>query len=257
MQSREHVDDVVCRHVDGTLDAGDREQVVAHLALCRECARDVAVQQMVRTALRRHAHTLGETAPDALRARVTGLAATPASPANVVRFPVAPPIAPRRRWARFVPVSVAAALLLAFGVGAFSPAGTVLAAQLVLDHLKCRAIATVTPGAEAAELARSWEQSWGWPVAVPASRSDLGLALVGLRNCLYHDGTMAHLMYDYRGHRVSLFVMPHRGAGAHQLAMLGQQTDTWVADGRTYAVVTDVAAGSVDDIAAYFRQAVR
>jgi anti-sigma factor RsiW len=250
----------LCQHADGALDSTEQGAVSAHLAACPACARDAALQLVVRQALRTHAATLTEAAPASLRARVAAIAtaAPPAERATVVPFATWPAQPERRRrWTGFVPMTAAATLLLAFGVGALSPTGTVLAAQLALDHLKCRAIAPITAGADPYEVGRTWERTRGWPVAVPGSRPALHLQFVGLRRCMYHDGTMAHLMYDYRGHRVSLFVMPHAEANAERLAVLGQQTETWTADGRTYAVVADGGAGDLADIAAYFRQAAR
>jgi anti-sigma factor (TIGR02949 family) len=259
MDSGEHVTDVLCQHVDGSLQMSDQETVTAHLAACPACARDAALQMVVRRALRTHASSLTETAPDSLRARVAGLASPVVTQAAgvVVPFPANVVRRATRRWTRVLPMTAAATLLLAVGAGLLSPTGTVLAAQLTLDHLKCRAIASVSPGADPTHLGREWEQSWGWPVTVPGSRSDLDLSFVGLRHCLYHDGTMAHLMYDYRGHRVSLFVMPQRDAVANRFALLGQRTETWSAGGRAYAVVADEGAGELGSIAAYFRQVVR
>lgn len=252
MPSCEHIAPSLCQFADGTLPLSAHPDVVRHLEQCPACARDLEEQSSVRRALSAEAGVLRGTAPDALRARVTALVS---SPKTVVPFPAA--ARPKKTWTRLVPASLAAGVLLAAAVGAFSPAGTVLAAQLALDHLKCRAIAAVTPDADAMAVAREWEDRWGWPVTVPPTASSLGLSFVGLRNCLYHDGTMAHLMYDYRGHRLSLFVMPHSEARADALAMLGQHTETWAAGGRTYALVVDGTAGNVDEVAAYLRQAAR
>jgi anti-sigma factor RsiW len=94
-------------------------------------------------------------------------------------------------------------------------------------------------------------------VTVPGSHPGLGLRFVGLRNCLHHEGTMAHLMYDYRGHRLSLFVMPHTETVERDADVFGQQTHTWAAGGRGYALVAEGAIGDLKDVAEYLRHAVR
>jgi anti-sigma factor RsiW len=253
MSSCEQTIERLCQYADGALPEPERAEVDRHLARCRDCQSEVATQRAVRAALRTHAGALREPASVGLRSRVTAMVASPA----VLPFRAARPRRASQRWARVVPASLAAGLVLAVGIGALAPSGTVLAAQLALDHLKCRVIATVSPEADPGELARRWQHDRGWPIAVPGSRPELRLSLLGLRNCLYHDGTMAHLMYDYRGHRVSLFVMPHREAAAPDMSLLGQHTLTWAASGRTYAVVADAAAGDLGEVAAYLRQDVR
>jgi anti-sigma factor RsiW len=127
----------------------------------------------------------------------------------------------------------------------------VLAAQLAFDHLKCLVVAATEAGVVPAEVERQWQERRGWPIGVPASAPSLDLQLVGLRTCLYHDGHMAHVLYEHGGQRVSLFVMPQREAAAAVLSVFGQQTRTWSHDGRTYAMVADAAAGPLEAVAAY------
>jgi hypothetical protein len=51
--------------------------------------------------------------------------------------------------------------------------------------------------------------------------------------------------------------MPQRETGTHDVAMLGQQTHTWAAAGRTYALVSDAGAGDLADVVEYVRGSVR
>lgn len=243
------------RWADGEVGSPELLDLRRHLDACPACADDVRRQQDARQALRGHAAQLRGAAPDALRQRVEALVAAEAGRGKVL--PMAAHRA-RRAWARpltWMPRSVAAALLLAVSgivaAGALAPTGGVLAAQLALDHLKCLVIAPTEPGVDARRIERQWEQSHGWAVTLPESSPERGIALVGLRTCLYHDGRMAHVLYDRGGHRVSLFVMPHREAAAAVLDVFGQQTRTWTRDGRTYALVAS-GAGSLDEVADYF-----
>lgn len=255
----ERYEDLRVRWVDGDLAAIEAAELKRHLDACPACAGDVEAQHGVRAALREAAQDLRGRAPDALRRRVVeSLAASDTRRgATVVAMR---PRAARAGWGavrQWVPRSAAAAVLLAVAgvvaVGALAPRGGVLAAQLALDHLKCLVIAPTEPHVEAADVERQWAASRGWSIGVPASSPDHGLELVGLRTCLYHDGQMAHVLYEHRGQRVSLFVMPHAEASAAALDLFGQQTRTWSRDGRTYALVAGEVAGPLDAVAEYFQ----
>lgn len=254
MPTSEHLNDLAGGYAEHTLEGTQLEDAVAHVNSCPACARDVAVQQQVRDSLRARAAVLREPVPATLESRVVELLGRP----TVVPFDRPARADARRpawRMRRFVPASLAAGLLLAVTAGALAPSGSVLAAQLALDHLKCKLIAPVAPGSDARQLAERWQADRGWPVAVPGTAPDLGLQFVGLRNCLYHDGTLAHVMYDFRGRRLSLFVMPHAHADPHALTVFGQRTVTWTKGDRAYAVVAPSEVGDLGGIAAYFREA--
>jgi anti-sigma factor RsiW len=163
--------------------------------------------------------------------------------------------------ARWMPRSAAAAVLLAVAgivaAGALAPRGGVLAAQLALDHLKCLVIAHAEPHVEAADVEQQWQAARGWAIKVPPSSAAHGLRLVGLRTCLFHEGQMAHVLYEHAGHRVSLFVMPQHESPETALAVFGQQTRTWSHDGRTYALVAAGSAGTLGDVEGYLRAQAR
>jgi anti-sigma factor RsiW len=256
----EQFDVLRAQWADGSLAPDTAEALERHTKACPACAADARAQQVVHRVLRRHADALREQAPPALRARVTSLVG---QRANVVPFAAA---RRPRSWAasrpwQWIPRSVAAALVLAvagvFAAGALAPAGSVLAWETALDHLKCRLIAAVDPATEPEAIERRWQAQRGWPIRVPASLDSGGLTLVGLRTCLFHQGQMAHVMYDLRGDRVSLFVMPDRTSAAADTSVLGQRTRSWVRDGRTYVLVLPATVASVDDVAAYFEAQAR
>lgn len=239
-------------YADGQLGQDAREYVGAHLASCAACREAEAVQQQARTLVRAHATDLREVAPGQLRAAVTRRPAP-------VRAPVPRRVAP---W-RWVSLPAAAALLIAVtgvvAVGALAPRGSVLAAQLTLDHLKCALITHDRPQERPDIAAAEWKRRRGWDVAVPPSSPDGQIQFVALRRCLYSDGEVAHLVYEDRraGRPVSLFVLPRARQGAPELAIMGHDTVTWSAGGRTYAVVSAVPAADLQRAVAYFHDRVR
>jgi anti-sigma factor RsiW len=230
--------------VDGALAPAEARAVEAHVEACQGCAAAVATGQAARTLLRRHAPALRTPAPAGLRARVT-----PAASPKVV------PFRPRRPLWRLVPLSAAAALLLAalsvVAMGALGPQGTVLAAQLTLDHLKCLLLDRPHGPADPAGLAAHWEAEHGWAVDIPASAAEQHLELVGLRQCLFDGGTMAHVLYRHEGRSVSLFILPRARPSVPVLEIMGHETIVWQGQDRTYALVVDEPSAGSRALAAY------
>ena len=243
---------LLAAYADAELEPEARQQVAAHLASCAACRDAETVQRQVRAVLRARVSSLREAAPASLRAAVERRPAPVQAPAS----------RPLAVW-RWVPLPAAAALLIALTgvviVGALAPRGSVLAAQLTLDHLKCALITHDRSHERPDEAARSWRQRRGWDVGVPASSSDAGLEFVALRRCLYSDGEAAHLIYEDRrtGRPVSLFVLPHARQGAPELAIMGHDTVTWSANGRTYAVVGALPAADLHRAVGYLHDRVR
>lgn len=239
-------------HIDGELQPDADRRAAAHLEACASCREIEAVQRQVRALLQAHAPALREPAPAPLRARV---ARRPAPVESSGPRRLAP-------W-RWVPLPVAAALVVAItgvvAIGALAPAGSVLAAQLTLDHLKCVLITHDRTHEQPAEAAAQWRERRGWDVAVPPSSPDGELDFVALRRCLYSDGEAAHLIYQARrgGRPVSLFVMPRERQTAPEVDIMGHDTVTWSANGRTYAVVGDLPAADLQRAVAYLHAHVR
>jgi anti-sigma factor RsiW len=228
---------------DGTLAASDQEMVDAHLAGCERCRATALCERAIHGLLRSRASRLHEAAAPRLRERILAGrrreearrdATSPVHPATAST-------AARSPWWRLpLAAGVALALLSASLLAAFAPSGTVLAAELAFDHLKCRLIATPDRTADAAALEARWRAREGWAVDVPPPDRLAGLELAGLRRCLFHGGKMAHISYTWRGRPVSLFVLrdpTHQSSG---LAIMGVATTTWVGDGHTYALTGDL-----------------
>ena len=214
--------------VDGEEPPATRRSVEAHLAACPPCKQHADDETAGRELVRSHRDELRATAPPSLRMRCANLpSALRARPTPIYR-----------RW---VPLSLAATLILAVaGVFLFGVNNPVqaLAASLTLDHVKCF---TVTDGApaDASDASREWEQDHGWPISVPKASPDEQLTLIDVRHCLSSDGRAAHLMYMWRGAPLSLYVLPEDAGHAGVANRMGRDAVIWCANRRTYAVVAD------------------
>jgi anti-sigma factor RsiW len=241
-------------YVDDEAAAPDRATVDAHLHACGPCRDRVASERVAREVLRSRRTGLRPCASDALRTRCAAHRIVPAIKGGLVT---------RRGW---VPLSLAAALLLAIGGTLFLAGNTVevLAAQLAVDHIKCFQFppdrAAVDPLAEG----RKWEAGHGWPLKVTASEKSEQLELIGVRRCLSTEGRVAHLMYRWRGQPLSVFVLNSRlrrsddspGTLAESsLENMGEHAIIWSRAGRTYAVVARDSSPRLQEVARYVRRA--
>jgi anti-sigma factor RsiW len=135
---------------------------------------------------------------------------------------------------------------------------TALAAQLTIDHAKCFALRPSAPTTEAPEqIAARYKQVQGWNVAVPPEDDTEKLALISGRRCLYGEGLMAHVMYDWRGKPLSLFVLPGARQTSRVFEIMGHETMVWPEGNSTYALVGTASRADMERMAARVRQIVR
>jgi len=235
-------------YVDGESTALDRAAVEAHVGVCPPCRDALACEQACRDVLRARRGALHEPAPAPLRTRCAAAGASS-------------PAAAPRRW---VPLSVAATLVLAVGAALiynlYAPAEA-LATQLTLDHVKCF---RVGPGAAPAGdpaaaplpalLEDRWRRQEGWGIQVPASWPAGGIALIGVRKCLSSEGSVAHVMYSCRGEPLSLYVLRGSLRADGLLETLGHRAIIWSGADRTYVVLGNEPEPELRRIAAYVRQ---
>jgi anti-sigma factor RsiW len=223
------LDERLTPFVDGEAPPADRAAVGAHLAQCPPCRKHADDERTARDLVREHRAGLRPPAPPALRDRCSGL--PHAQPGRSFGTTV-------RRWA---PLSVAATFVLAvaavFALG-LNDGAQALAASLALDHVTCFKLGAPATPADAAVESRQWQQHRGWPVAIPPTAPAEQLQLVKVRRCLSSDGRAAHLMYNWHGTPLSLYVLPrdtrHQGA----MRKIGHHAVIWSDHQRTYAVVT-------------------
>lgn len=231
-------------YIDGEIDQEARVAADRHAAACPPCREHMESERGARDMLREHRAALRGSAPPELRSRCAGSRRTSHSRLHVPRW---------------VPLSVAAALILALGavfVIGMNDKVEALAAGLALDHVKCFKVSVPAGGTgpiDANAAAAAWEGKQGWPIVVPASQPAEGLRLIHVRRCLSTDGRVAHLMYLWHGAPLSVYVLPHSIGREEVLDSMGHETAVWSANGRTYAVLATGHPQDFDRIVAYVK----
>jgi anti-sigma factor RsiW len=257
MKSCRDVESLVTPYLDGQIDPGERGDVEDHLEHCPPCRERAHQARTARAIVRTRGTALAPRAPAGLRTRCAAL--VPGAPRAASRSPRPFAALPRIGW---LPISAAAVVL--FGVTGLlvfslsSRLDTALAAQLTIDHAKCFVLRpskppTVTP----AQIAARYKAQQGWTVTVPPSDAAEGLQLIGGRRCLYGEGLMAHVMYDWHGKPLSIFVLPGARQTARLFEIMGHETIVWPEDGSTYALVGTAPRADMERMAARVRQMVR
>ena len=208
-------------YVDAEASHAELAAVERHLRRCPACQRRVAAERAARETLKRHCHSTlvggpagargaaRETAPTCPRTRVApGAAGGGRSPW-------------RRRWSAPAPSAVTAI----FTQGS----ATVLAAQLVADHVKCFFTVDRSGALDPVQVGDRLKSQYGFDVPVPAGSPAIGLRLVGARRCLSSDGRTAHLLYSWNGESVSLYVIPDDNRPAADVHVMGHDERDLVA----------------------------
>ena len=221
-------------------DAGapaERSTVDAHLKKCGRCRDEVAVERAARDVLVARRDELRSPAPPGLRSRCAAQAASSAAAAVRVRPPI------YRRW---VPMSLAATLFLAiagvFGLG-LTNKSEALAFQMTIDHVKCARFAGDGAHIDGAAEEQRWAATYGWPIRVAnkvagSTQPQDVPRLRDVRRCAVTDGRVAHLLYDWKGHPLSVYVLPSVVVkGAAEVRRFGHDAVMWSENGRTYVVL--------------------
>ena len=250
MKSCEDVDALMTPYVDGEAAVEETAAVDAHLADCPPCRARASAERAAREVLQARSTALGERASAGLRARCV------AATSDTSRVPSATAFL-GRRVAGWVPLSLAATLVLAVGgvffVGQNDRLEVAFAAQLALDHDRCFSHleeTTSTFDRRAAEARLASEH--GLELTVPDETSEFDL--IDVRQCLYDEGEMAHILCEWQGEPVSLFVVPERGTREQQLEIMGHDALTWTDEENAYVLVADQGPVDVNQLQAYVRR---
>ena len=252
MKDCRDVDAIMTAYVDGEVAAEEAAAVRTHLAECPPCRERASVERVAREVLRVRAAALGERASASLRARCVAM--TPAASdavgqtAGMVLW---------RRVSGWVPLSMAAAVLLAVGavfvVGQSQRLEAAFAAQLALDHDRCFThLDDIIPEFDRHQAELSLANDHGLNVTMPAESSDFDL--IDVRQCLYDEGEMAHVLCEWRGQPVSLFVVPGRSDREQLLEIVGHDAVIWSENDNAYVVVADLGPVDIGRVAEYVRQ---
>ena len=233
--------------VDGEAAAGDRAAVETHIHRCGHCRDLVAAERAAREVVFARRDDLRETASQSLHAKCAAHAAWTGQRSRVM--PVV------RRW---LPLSVAATLVLAVAavfVFGLNNKVQALAFQMTLDHVKCARFANTSTPVDAASAGQQWGATYGWPLRVPASSPSTGLELRAVRRCAVTDGRVAHLMYEWRGEPLSIYVLPERVIGEPEQVVerLSHDSILWSQNGRTYVVLSHASRPELDGVVRYVK----
>ena len=248
MKSCHDVDVIMTAYVDGEVAAAEAAEVDAHLAMCPPCRERASSEGVVRQVLHANAATLVERAPSGLTARC--IATTPRASPPAGR-------APAQRIVGWVPLSMAATVLLAVGavfiVGQNKQLEAAFAAQLAIDHDRCFThLEEVVTGFDEVQAGGVLVNTFGIDTTVPPESADFDL--LDVRQCLYDEGAMAHVLCEWRGQPVSLFVVPGRTDREQLLEIVGHDAVIWSGDGNTYVLMTEQGPVEIGRVAQYVRQ---
>ena len=215
----------------------ERSRVDAHLKKCGRCRDEVAVERAARDVLVARRDELRSAAPEVLKRRCAAHAASCSGPVATARVPL------YRRW---VPMSLAATLVLAVaGVFMFglTEKAQALAFQMTIDHVKCSRLAGDGAHIDSAVEEQRWAATYGWPIRVAgkvagSTQGQDAPRLRDVRRCAVTDGRVAHLIYDWKGHPLSVYVLPSVVVkGAKEVRQFGHDAVLWSQNGRTYVVL--------------------
>lgn len=238
------VDEQLAAYVDGEQPDALQTSVDEHLRECPSCRAHADGERAARDLLRTHRERLRTAAPAGLQARCEEATRALA------------PARQRSAMHAWVPLSLAATLILAVGavfVFGLNDRVEALAAGMVLDHAKCFKIAAAAGKADAVSDEALWQEKQGWAIRVPPSSDEQQLTLIDVRRCLTADGWSAHLMYQWRGQPLSVYVLPKMVGSAGPSETLGHETAIWAAGGRTYAVLADGRPPGFEGIVSYMK----
>jgi anti-sigma factor (TIGR02949 family) len=254
------LDDRLAPYVDGEDTPAAHRAVDAHLAKCPPCRAEADAETAARDLVREHKGALAGRAPDTLRARCAASFPLSASGSQLSAAGLQSSRLPSSRLRRWVPLSLAATLVLAVaGVFLFGLNDRVqaLAASLAADHNRCFRVFGTATEVDPVATEHTWQQDQGWPIVIPQTEPAQQLKLVNVRRCFTTEGRSAHMMYTWRGEPLSVYVLQGDAGRDRIVHKLGTQAVVWCANQRTYAVVSSDTVRDVTPIVDYMKARVR
>jgi anti-sigma factor RsiW len=252
----------VTPYVDGQLDRENRAEVDAHLRVCPPCHARIVIEQSVRALLTARQQTLKrEAAPASLQERCGEIARVRAG-ATASPGAIATASATRAPWrARLQPFALAASLVFLVGAafyGVTDRSNGVMAAELVVDHIKCFGVNRLVDVRQPPSIVEAAMASgFGWHMRLPAEPQQIGLELVGARPCLYGGGRVAHIMYRHNGNPVSVFMLPRSVRPSEVLDVMGHEAAIWPSGDRTFVLVAREPREEVERLASFVHASLR
>ena len=251
MKDCREIESLKAPYVDGEAAPRERMTVDSHLSACPRCRDEIAGEREAHETLAARRAELRVAAPERLKERCAAFArSAPAAP-----VPLRPRAPIYRRW---VPMSVAATIVLAVvGVFAFglTEKSQALAFQMSIDHVKCARFSSDATHVDSHGEGERWRTTYGWPLRVAASAPDESLRLRGVRRCAVTDGRVAHLLYEWQGRPLSVYVLPADVIrGSAEVRRFGHDAVMWSQNGRTYVVLArDEQRPQLDGVLRYMK----
>jgi anti-sigma factor RsiW len=245
-------------YVDDELDVAHSLGVEQHLETCPACARIVANQEKLRSAIQ--ANNLSYDPPPAFDARIESALRDIVEPPTPKAVSVKPPARPRAGWPW---IAAAAAILLALVLGpklpvGRAPASETLLSQEVLDsHLR-----SLMPGhltdVESSDrhTVKPWfngKLDFSPPVADFASD---GFPLVGGRMDSINGRSVAALVYGRNKHFINVYLWPssERASPPVSYSLQGYNLMHWTGGGFAWWMSSDLNPAELGQLAARLRQ---
>jgi hypothetical protein len=152
---------------------------------------------------------------------------------------------------------MAATVLLAVGAvflfGQNKQLEAAFAAQLAIDHDRCFSqVEEIAAGFDQERAQVVLADELGINAMVPAESVDFDL--LDVRQCLYDEGAMAHVLCEWRGQPVSLFVVPGRSDREQILEIVGHDAVIWSEGDNAYVLVAEPGPVEIGQVAEYVRQ---
>ena len=253
MKSCREIDALMTPYVDGETGAHETADVDTHLGVCPSCRERANRERAVRGMVHAKAAALGERASSSLRARC--IAATPEQPVPTAALAAGGSTARWRRVSGWIPLSMAAAVLVSVTAGLVFNQNVLevaFAAQLAKDHEKCFVDLTAVDGkfdtvsAQVALLDLA-----GIRLTVP-DESD-AFDVIDVRYCQYNGGGMAHILCEWRGQPVSLFVVPGRSRRERRIETIEHNAVIWSEDDTGFALVAEQGSVEMAPVVEYVR----
>jgi anti-sigma factor RsiW len=252
MPECQSIEPLVTPYVDSELALEECDRVEDHLRACAPCRARIAAERSIRELLGERRPLLQDaSAPALLRIRCAAASGHRES---------------RPLWGgRGVRLALAATVVLVVAGAALNRAtqasSRVMAAELTADHMKCfifnRVLGFEQTPVDQLDVERTLASSFGWDADLPDRADEAGLVLVGARPCLYGEGRIAHVMYRYNGHPVSVFMLPGTRRPQELLDVWGHEAAIWSTDDRTFVLVAQAPPDEVKRIASFVHASLR
>ncbi len=236
-------------YLDGELPSEQMRAFDAHVHSCPDCAADA----LSRVQIKRHIHAVGKRFPPTLefRERVQQrIAGKPGRPSV---------------WWSWGMASAVLAVLVVIGLAAADRGRAQARNEQIYGEVADQHVATLASATPVDVISSDRHTVKPWfqgkiPFAFDLPElQNSGFSLLGGRMTYLDQTPGAHLIYEVKKHRISVFVFQERSlrGGLDQNSpatrKLSFNIETWTQDGLRYFVVGDASAADINDLAKLFK----